>query len=172
MIMLRGEGGKENQSFLFPQREALPSTAVKGSESSRRSGTENRVYLAFRVAAPGVDVPRGGQGQRVLGAHGDVLDEDPGQQWHLLRPVVVAGTALGQPNQAICKDKHQAPEASSTRGVSLQAQAGEEQTAVLYSPGVGTQGILQGQRAQIFPANHGCLQCLFTLLELLCPWSV
>lgn len=116
MIMLRGEGGKENQSFLFPQREALPSTAVKGSESSRRSGTENRVYLAFRVAAPGVDVPRGGQGQRVLGAHGDVLDEDPGQQWYLLRPVVVAGTALGQPNQAICKDKHQAPGASSTQG--------------------------------------------------------
>lgn len=74
------------------------------------------MYLAFGVASPGVDVPCGGQGQRVLSTNGDVLDEDPGQQWHLLWPVVVAGTALGQPNQAICKGKHQAPGASSTQG--------------------------------------------------------
>lgn len=128
------------------------------------------MYLAFRVAAPGVDVPCGGQGQRVLGAHGDVLDEDPGQQWHLLRPVVVAGAALGQPNQAICKGKHQAPGASSTQGsfILQAAQAKEEQRAVLYSPGAGTQREPFGDKGHgVFPANHGCLQCLFTLLELL-----
>lgn len=101
------------------------------------------MYLAFRVASPGVDVPCGGQGQRVLGANGDVLDEDPGQQRHLLRPVVVAGAALGQPNQAICKGKHQAPGASSTLGnlITSTSRGGTESRSV-QSWGWDTRGIL------------------------------
>lgn len=81
----------------------MPSRAVQCMRGSRRGGAESRIYLAFGVAAPGVDIPGGGQGQRVLGTHGDVLDENPGQQRHLLGAVVVAGAALGQPDQPICK---------------------------------------------------------------------
>lgn len=95
----------------------MPGTRVKHNErllEVRSRG--NRTYLAFGIAAPGVHIPCGGQGQRVLGSHSDVLDEDPGQHRHPLRPVVVAGTALGQTDQAICKGKHEAPGASNTQG--------------------------------------------------------
>lgn len=102
----------------------------------------------------------------MLGAHGDVLDEDPGQQRHLLRSVVVAGAAFGQPNQAICKGKHQALQGQAAlRGVSLQAQAGEGQTAVLYSPEAGTQGEPfrdKGHRYSLHTTAvySACLHCL------------
>lgn len=51
-------------------------------------------YLPLRVAAPGVNVPRGGQSQGVLSSHSHVLDLDPRQGRDLLRPVVVPGPAL------------------------------------------------------------------------------
>lgn len=36
-----------------------------------------RHYLPFRVAAPGVNISRGGERQSVLGSNGDVLDVYP-----------------------------------------------------------------------------------------------
>lgn len=60
-----------------------------------------RPYLPLRVAAPGVNVPRGGERQRVLRSHSHVLDVDPRQSRNLLRPVVVPGSAFWQPNQTV-----------------------------------------------------------------------
>lgn len=58
-------------------------------------------YLPLRVAAPGVNVPRGGQGQGVLSPHSHVLDLDPRQGRDLLGPVVVPGPALREPDQTV-----------------------------------------------------------------------
>lgn len=53
-----------------------------------------RPHLPLRVAAPGVDVSRGGERQSVLRPDGHVLDVGPRQSRNLLGPVVVPGPAL------------------------------------------------------------------------------
>lgn len=55
-------------------------------------------YLTLGVAAPGVNVSRGGEHQSVFGSDGHILDVDPRQGRDLLGPVVVPGSAFWQAN--------------------------------------------------------------------------
>lgn len=59
-------------------------------------------YLPLWVAAPGVNVSRGGEHQSVFSPHSHILDVDPRQSRDLLGPVVVPGSAFWQTNQSIC----------------------------------------------------------------------
>lgn len=57
-------------------------------------GAVTRHYLPLGVAAPGVNISRGGERQSVLSSDGDVLDVYPGQRRNLLRSIVVPGSTF------------------------------------------------------------------------------
>jgi len=58
-------------------------------------------YLPLAVAAPGVDVSGGGQGERVFTAHGDVLYEQPLQRRHQLGAGLVPQHRVRQADQKL-----------------------------------------------------------------------
>lgn len=58
-------------------------------------------YLTLTVAAPGINIPSGGQGKHMFTAHSNVFYEEPLQQWHHLGAGFILQHRVWQANETL-----------------------------------------------------------------------
>lgn len=166
--------GRKSPSPLFHQRETMPSTGVEGSKRLPEVGSREQGVPGLLSCCP--------RRRRPLWRTGPACARRPRQcpRWRP-RPAAApaaVGCGCGRGLRATQSGDLQgqapgSPGASSTQGgFTTGTSRGGTDSSSVQSWGWDTRGTLQGQRAQVFPAHHCCLQCLFTLLKLLCAWSV
>lgn len=71
-------------------------------------------YLSLTVAAPGIDVSRGGQSEHMFTAHSNVFYAQPLQRWHHLGAGFILQHGVRQADQALWRMNRRKP--SSTEG--------------------------------------------------------